>query len=198
MQSRNSDSAKHSKGFFKRSMIVVYILAAYLIINYAIRLSEQAYMETWKLANFIIFVGLLYWKLRKPLIGMIDSKIADVDEALQSTEAELQEAKTELADARSTLDGLDAEIESLIARARELGEGERDGLIDDGRERARNIVEQAYVTLQGREREIKQEIREELAERCVQLARSRIAEKLTPELHISLIRSRIPSIRRSA
>jgi len=198
MQDSENRKQERSRGFFRRSMTVVYILGAYLIINFVLRVVDHPYPETMKLVNFAIFVGLIYHFLRKPLLAIIDSKIADVDELLTSTEAQLEEARTEREGALRALDGIDDEIEELLARARGLGEMERDGLIDDGKERSRNIVEQAHVTLEGREREIRQEIRGEMAGRCVDLARSRILEKLTPEIQLALIRARMSAIGRRA
>ncbi len=198
MQDSENRKQERSKGFLRRSMTVVYILGAYLIINFVLRVADHPYPETMKLVNFAIFVGLIYHFLRKPLLAIIDSKIADVDELLTSTKSQLEEARAEREDAQRAIDGVDDEIEQLFARARELGDMERDGLIDDGKERAGNIVAQAHVTLEGREREIRQEIREEMAGRCVDLARSRILEKLTPEIQLALIRARMSAIGRRA
>ena len=197
---RNSENGnpERSHGVFKRSMIVVYILGAYLIVNYVLKVSDHAYSETWKLVNFGLFVGLIYYFLRKPLLAMLDSKIADVDELLNSTKSELEASRKEREAALRAIDGIEDEIEKLLTRARELGEMERDALIADGKERARNIVEQAHVTLEGRELEIRQGIREEMAGRCVDLARSQILKKLTPEIQLALIRARISAIGRRA
>ena len=198
MQDSENMKQERSRGFLRRSMTVVYILGAYLIVNLVLRVADHPYPETMKLVNFVIFVGLIYHFLRKPLFAIIDSKIADVDELLTSTKAQLEEARTEREDAQRAIDGIDDEMEELFGRARGLGETERDGLIDDGKERAGNIVEQAHVTLEGHEREIRQEIREEMAGRCVALARSRILEKLTPEIQLALIRARMSAIGRRA
>ncbi len=198
MQDSGNRKQERSRGFFRRSMTVVYILGAYLIVNFILRVVDHPYSETMKLVNFVIFVGLIYYFLRKPLLAIIDSKIADVDELLTSTKSQLEEARKEREDAQRAIDGVDDEIEQVLARARELGEMERVALIDDGKERAGNIVAQAHVTLEGREREIRQEIREEMAGRCVDVARSRILEKLTPEIQLALIRARISTIGRRA
>jgi len=195
MQDSKNRKQERSKGLLRGSMIVVYIIGAYLIVNFILRVADHPYPESMKFVNFVVFVGLIYHFLRKPLLAMIDSKIADVDELLTSTKAQLQEAKTERENAQLAIDGIGDEIEELLARMRGLGEIERDRLIDDGKERSHNIVEQAHVTLEGREREIRQEIREEMAGRCVDLARSSIIEKLTPEIQLALIKARMSAIR---
>ena len=198
MGNKDNGSSNRPHGFFKPSMIVLIILCAYLIGNLALRFADHPYPETMKLINFGLFVGLIYYFLRKPLLAMLDAKIADVDELLKSTQSDLEASRTERDEARRALDGIDNEIENLLARAKERGELERTTLIDDGKKHGRNIVEQAAITLKGREREIRQEIREEISGRCIDLARSRIQKRLTPEVHLAVIRARISSIRSRA
>jgi len=177
-------------------MIVVYILGAYLIVNYVLRVGGHVYPETMKLVNFGVFVYLIYHFLRKPLLDMIDAKIADVDELLKTTESQLAEARSEHEEAQRLLSGLEADIAKIGARSRELGQVEREALIMDGRERAASIISQASVALKGREREIRREIVREVAQRCVDVAGAKISQRLTPDLHLALVRSRISAIGR--
>ncbi len=177
-------------------MVIVCILGAYLIANYAFRASGHVYPETMKLVNFGLFVYLIYHFLRKPLVAMIDSKIADACELLKTTKSQLAEAKSDHQEAQRLLSGLEDEVEKLGARAKELGEAERDALIADGKERAGSIINQASVTLEGREREIRRGIFEEVAQRCVDVAGARISQRLTPDLHLALVKSRISAIGR--
>ena len=187
---------RRSRRLLRPSMAIVYILGAYLIVNYALRVSGHAYPETMKLVNFGLFAYLIYRFLRKPLLAMIDSKVEDACELLKTTEAQLAEAKGDHQEAQRLLSGLDDEAAKLSARAKELGEVERSALIADGKERAGSIIDQASVTLKGREREIRQEVFEEVAQRCVDVAGARISERLTPALHLALARSRILAIGR--
>ena len=187
---------RRSRRLLRPSMIVVYILGAYLIVNYVLRVGGHVYPETMKLVNFGVFVYLIYHFLRKPLLDMIDAKIADVDELLKTTESQLAEARSEHEEAQRLLSGLEADIERIGARSRELGQVEREALIEDGRERAASIISQASVALKGREREIRREIVREVAQRCVDVAGARISQRLTPDLHLALVRSRISAIGR--
>ena len=187
---------RRSRRLLRPSMIVVYILGAYLIVNYVLRVGGHVYPETMKLVNFGVFVYLIYHFLRKPLLDMIDAKIADVDELLKTTESQLAEARSEHEEAQRLLSGLEADIEKIGVRSRELGQVEREALIVDGRERAASIISQASVALKGREREIRREIVREVAQRCVDVAGAKISQRLTPDLHLALVRSRISAIGR--
>jgi len=187
---------RRSRRLLRPSMIVVYILGAYLIVNYVLRVGGHVYPETMKLVNFGVFVYLIYHFLRKPLLDMIDAKIADVDELLKTTESQLAEARSEHEEAQRLLSGLEADIEKIGVRSRELGQVEREALIEDGRERAASIISQASVALKGREREIRREIVREVAQRCVDVAGAKISQRLTPDLHLALVRSRISAIGR--
>ena len=187
---------RRSRRLLRPSMIVVYILGAYLIVNYVLRVGGHVYPETMKLVNFGVFVYLIYHFLRKPLLDMIDAKIADVDELLKTTESQLAEARSEHEEAQRLLSGLEADIAKIGARSRELGQVEREALIEDGRERAASIISQASVALKGREREIRREIVREVAQRCVDVAGAKISQRLTPDLHLALVRSRISAIGR--
>jgi len=175
-------------------MIILYILAAYLLVNFAMRVAAHPYPETMKLVNFIAFVVVLYRLLKKPLLSAIDKKISDIEELLNETKASLEAAKQKHKEASARLAGADEEVSKLLARARELGQIEKELLIENGEKRAERIVQEAHRTLEGRFREAKLAVQKEIAARCVKRSREKIAQMLNAEMHLALIRSRIASI----
>lgn len=184
------------KRFSRRPMIVVYILALYLVVNFAMRVSAQPYPETMKLVNFLVFALVIYRLLKKPLLEMIDSKIRDVDELVKRTGSELSAAIVQHKEAQQLIAGLEEEVSGLLTRAKQQGEIEREMIIEDGKRRARNILQQGQVTLEGRQSAINQEMHEQIARRCVEKARAKIASTLSPKMHLAIIRSRISKVGR--
>lgn len=193
----HESAGKKKTGLFAKPWLApLFILCGYVIVNYVLRVSSHPWAETLKLVNFAVFAYLLYRVLRKPLVGAIDSKIADVDELLRTTESELAEATAEHERMRSLLDSADAETSRILTKSKQLGIEEQETLVEDGRRRANNVLQQGKITVEGREREVRQTIREEIAKRCVGKARDMIGSKLTPEKQLVLIRSKISRIGR--
>ncbi|MBN2208246.1 MAG: ATP synthase F0 subunit B [Candidatus Coatesbacteria bacterium] len=179
-------------------MILAYVLCAYLIVNFIIKVPADPWAESWRLINFAAFAYLLYRIVRKPLLQAIDSKIKELDELFKHSESALAKVQKDHEKAVKLLGGVDQDGAKIIEKARNQGEAEKEDLIADGARRARSIVEQAKVTLEGMERAMYQKVHEEMVRRCIARARERLDQRLTPEAHLALIRSRIPKVRRVA
>jgi len=199
MQQDSAGKGDLRERLFRRPMILVYVLCAYLIVNFILRVTaESAYAETMSLVNFTAFAYLFYRLIKKPLLQILDSKIKELDELFKHSESALAKVQKDHQKAVKLLGGLDQDVAKIIAKAKKQGCAEKEDLIADGARRACSIVEQAKVTLEGMARAMHQKVNEEIARRCVVRAKERLVQRLTPEAHVALIRSRILRVRRAA
>jgi len=70
---------------------------------------------TYPAINFIVLVGFLFWKLKKPTIDMFNKKEADVRSLMNSAEEKSKSAKERLNALESKMKNLDSEIAKIKA-----------------------------------------------------------------------------------
>jgi len=187
-------SARPLRSLFRPSLIVLYVMGAYLLVNFVIRASKNPYPEAMKLFNFVIFAGLLYFLLRKPLSSIIGAKIAELDRNLRESLSQLEDLRIKHVEASQLVAGMEGEASEIIARVTEQGESERARLIADGTKRAEAIIAQATVALESSERRSRQTVQQEIVRRAIERARLKIRNDLTPAMHLAIIRSRISMV----
>src|SRR5215467_9019839 len=70
-----------------------------------------------KLINLVIYVGILYFLLRKPMMAFFANRSAEIQENLKKAEREKQEALAQLKTVEERLNKLDAETTEIKAQA---------------------------------------------------------------------------------
>ncbi len=137
--------------------------------------------------NFIIFFGVLFFLLRKPL----KQNLADRRNNIQK---ELEELETQKASARQELEGLTQRIarmkeekEAILAEYRAEGEKEKQKIIDNAQKTAARLLEQTQVTIQQEIQKANQTLRQEIAESAVRMAEEILRKNITDNDHKVLI-----------
>ena len=98
-----------------------------------------------QVVNFLIFFGVLYWLLFKPVTATIRKRREDTERALRDLERERQAAAVQRATLDERLSRLDEESASRLAIAREEAEQERARLLSEAREEVEQIVVEAQA-----------------------------------------------------
>ncbi|MBN1642928.1 MAG: F0F1 ATP synthase subunit delta [Anaerolineae bacterium] len=95
--------------------------------------------------NFLVFFGLLYWLLFKPVTATIRQRRQEKERALRDLERERQAVAVQHAALDERLSRLDEETASMIALAREQAEEERVRLLGEAREEVEHILVEAQA-----------------------------------------------------
>ena len=134
----------------------------------------------WPVANFIVFVGILYYFLNKPIKDYLAARSASIRKDLVEA-AELKAAATaQLATIEQKLQALPGEIEALRTRgAAEIAAEEQRIAAAAAADRDR-LLEQTRREIDLQVRLAKREILEHAADLSVQLATERIKKEVTP------------------
>jgi F-type H+-transporting ATPase subunit b len=134
----------------------------------------------WPVANFIVFIGLLYYFFNKPfteyLAGRSSTIRKDLDEAakLEST------ASAQLAAIEQKLQALPGELNTLRTRGAEDIKAEEQRIAAAAAADRERLLEQTRREIELQVRLAKKEILEHAANLSVQLATERIKNEVTP------------------
>ena len=134
----------------------------------------------WPVANFIIFAGILYYFLNKPLAEYLATRSTTIRKDLVEAAELSASAKAQLASVEQKLQALPGELSALRARgAAEIAAEEKRIAAQAAAERER-LVEQTRREIDLQVRNAKHEILEHAANLSVQLATEKIKKEVTP------------------
>lgn len=134
----------------------------------------------WPVANFIIFLGVIYYFGNKPFSEYLANRSATIRKDLVEAAALKSTATAQLADIDKKLQALPGEISALRTRgAEEIKSEEQRIAAAAAAERAR-LLEQTRREIELQVRLAKKEILEHAADLSVQLATERIKKEVTP------------------
>jgi F-type H+-transporting ATPase subunit b len=142
----------------------------------------------WAVPNFVIFVGVLVYFLRGPLIEYFRARTARLREGLEAgTRARREAAALREALARD-IEALPATRARLLADMRAAAEVERDNLISLGRRGAERILADARLLADHEFAAARQALRTELIDESVRQATGLLRSAIHPEDHERFVR----------
>ena len=141
----------------------------------------------WPVANFIIFVGVLYYFLNKPLKDYLATRSSTIRKDLVEA-AELRNSATaQLAAIEQKLAAIPAEIAALRTRGADEIKAEEQRIAAAAAADRERMLEQTRREIDLQVRLAKKEILEHAADLSVQLATERIKKEVTPEDQARLV-----------
>ena len=134
----------------------------------------------WPIANFIIFVGVLYYFFNKPLKDYLAGRHSAIRKDLVEA-AELKSTATaQLQQIEQKLQALPGEISALRTRGAEEIKAEEQRIAAAATADRERLLEQTRREIELQVRLAKKEILEHAADLSVQLATDRIKKEVTP------------------
>ena len=134
----------------------------------------------WPIANFVIFVGVLYYFFNKPLKDYLANRHATIRKDLVEA-AELKSTATaQLQQIEQKLQALPGEISALRTRGANEIKAEEQRIADQAAAERQRLLEQTRREIELQVRLAKKEILEHAADLSVQLATDRIKKEVTP------------------
>ena len=180
----------------KRNSIFLFIIAAFLFFFVGVALGSSGgesgpkgwgATDTYRVMNFAVLVGGLFFLLRKPVAQFFSSRIKGIENQLNELETKKKDAEQKLEEYTEKLAQLDKEAKTIVddyirqgneAKARILKEAE--SVADKLKEQARRNIDyeinQAKIRLQG-----------EVLEKAIVKAEEIIKNELTIEDHDRLV-----------
>ena len=151
----------------------------------------------WPVANFIIFVGVIYYFANQPLKEYLASRSASIRKDLVEA-AELKATATaQLATIEQKLQALPGELNTLRTRGAEDIKAEEARIAAAATADRERLLEQTRREIELQVRLAKKEILEHAADLSVQLATERIKQDVTPEDQSRLVDRYLDQVKKS-
>ncbi|HUM02175.1 MAG TPA: ATP synthase F0 subunit B [Thermoanaerobaculia bacterium] len=135
----------------------------------------------WKTANLLLFFGLMWWLLKKPLASFFGERRAEVAKALSKAEEDRRRAETMAAELNARLAQIETELANLKAAARRDAEAEHAALLTQAEEESARIVSRTKGEIESRVRYARAELTGYAGDLALELARDLLASRMTPE-----------------
>ena len=151
----------------------------------------------WPVANFIIFVGVLYYFFNKPLKDYLATRSSTIRKDLVEA-AELKSSATaQLAEIEQKLAAIPGEIAALRTRGAEEITAEEQRIATAAAAERERLLEQTRREIELQVRLAKKEILEHAADLSVQLATERIKKEVTPDDQARLVDRYLDQVKKS-
>jgi F-type H+-transporting ATPase subunit b len=151
----------------------------------------------WPVANFIIFVGVLYYFFNKPFSEYLSGRSATIRKDLVEA-AELKATATaQLAAIEQKLQALPGELASLRTRGTEDIKAEEARIAAAAAADRERLLEQTRREIELQVRLAKKEILEHAADLSMQLATERIKKEVTPDDQSRLVDRYLDQVKKS-
>lgn len=132
--------------------------------------------------NFALLIIILFVAIRKS--GLKDSltgRIKDIQQKLEDLRTEKEEAEGKYQDIDRKLRDFEAKRKEILEQSQKEGQAEKERIIAEAKERAKQIVGQAELTIRQEMQSAKDRLRREVVELAAQKAKETITKEMTDE-----------------
>ena len=142
---------------------------------------SELYMEIGKLTNLLLVVAVLVWVSRKPLAHFFAGRSKAIRDQLDEAQKARQNAEARLAEIEMRMSSLDEELREIKAVSEREAQEEYQRLTAAAEKDADKVVERARREIEGMTRAAQLDLKAQVAELSVQLAKDRIRDEITDE-----------------
>lgn len=150
--------------------------------------------ELWRWVNFLIFVIIFIYILRRPVSEAMRARREGIRRDLMRAQEERNAALSKLEEVEARLVRLDAEMASVREQAEREAAEERERIRRSTEEETRKLREQAQREIESAGKAARQELREFAAEQSVRLAEEMIRRDIKPEDDARLVSLRVEEL----
>ena len=140
---------------------------------------ERIWELIYRSINFIIFFGVLFFLLRKPLKQVLADRKDSIQKELQDLEAKKEEANREFQALEKRISNIKEEREAILAEYKAEAEKEKQKIIANAQKTASRIIDQSQLTIQQEMQKANQALRQEMSDMAVRMAEDLLKKNIT-------------------
>ncbi len=140
---------------------------------------ERIWELIYRSINFIIFFGILFFLLRKPLKQVLADRRDSIQKELQDLEAKKEEATREFQALENRISNIKEERSAILAEYKVEAEKEKQKIIENAQKTATRIIDQSQLTIQQEMRKANQALRQEMSDMAVRMAEELLKKNIT-------------------
>lgn len=148
----------------------------------------------WRIANLILFCGILWYFVGGICKKFFKNRKQGIQDTLDELEKRRQEAKDALAEIEKRIANLEAERQAILDESKAQAERLKNGIMEDARRQAGQIVDQARRAAENEERAMLEKVRATVADEIVDAASKALSGNLTEKDHEKLIANALDKV----
>lgn len=135
--------------------------------------------DTFRIINFLVLAGLVFFLLRKPAAQFLGDRIKGIQEQLKELEQKKIEAEKKLAEYTRRLADLSAESDQIIDEYRRQGESMRENILKAAETAAAKLESQAMRNIEHEFKKARVELEMEIMEKAISRAETMLEKNIT-------------------
>jgi len=137
--------------------------------------------DTYRVLNFLVLAGGLFFLLRKPVAQFLGDRIKGIQDQLNELEEKKADAERKIAECNQRLATLVAESEKIIAQYRKQGEDSRQKILKEAEATALKMEEQARRNIEQEFQKAKFALEAEIFEKAIAKAEDKLKRNITAQ-----------------
>ncbi|MEA1968939.1 MAG: ATP synthase F0 subunit B [Thermodesulfobacteriota bacterium] len=137
--------------------------------------------DTYRVLNFVVLAGALFYVARKPVKEFFSSRIKGIKEELEVLEQKKADAKKSLAEYADKMANLDRESEKIVADYVKQGEDAKKRILVEAEEQAVKLEESAKRNIEQEFKSAKIALQQEIAEKALGQAEILVKKSISSE-----------------
>jgi F-type H+-transporting ATPase subunit b len=143
--------------------------------------------DWFRVMNFVVLAGVLFFVLRKPVSKALSSRIKDIQEQLESLEAQRAQAEKKLAQYNEKLSQLESEAAKIVDAYIKQGSEAKAKILKEAEQTAEKMRVQARRNIEHEFDKAKQKLQQEVVESSLQKAAESLKKEITTQDQDKLI-----------
>jgi F-type H+-transporting ATPase subunit b len=148
-----------------------------------------------QIAGFVLFVVFLIWAMTKWISPALAAGQKASNERIALAERHRDEMKEALESLRHEIDGAKRDAQTILERAKERAQHERDAIVAEARASGDRLVHNAQGELERARNAARERMREDLASKALDIARQSAAQRIDANVNARLMKEFLGSLR---
>ena len=149
---------------------------------------------TWRVVNFLILVGVLYWLLAKKIRAFFTGRREGIRTALADAVTAREEAENKFREYAAKLDKATGEIDEITRMIQAQGLNEKERIIEDARKAAEKMKEDTRARMEQEFNKASRELRIEAVRLSTQMAGELLRKNIQADDHEVMVKDYIEKV----
>ena len=141
----------------------------------------------WTVVTFIFLLLILKKLAWKPILGALDQRESFIKDSLEKSEKARSDAEKLLEENKANLARAEEEAQKIINQGRELGEKLRNQILNESKDAARKMIDEATSEINRKNQESMEMLKNQVASIAIQAAEKIIRENLDKDKQNNIV-----------
>jgi len=157
--------------------------------------SREMFIDfAWRVANFVVLVGFLYWFLAKKIKEFFFERRQSIKATIDEKVAEKEETEKKFREYSAKLDKATEEISNIFELIKSQGTVEKEKIIEDAKKAAEKMKEDAQARMEQEFKAARNQLRAEAAKLSVEMAEEILKKNITQEHHEYMVKDYLDKV----